>query len=214
MPNWCNNRLTIVGSPADTERLETAAHGFRQQYKPNEWDLERQKKALEAGHPDPLAPRHSAFCFHALVPLSSHLTSLPYDPHGYEAEHETWGVKWGDCGARLVAKEPGRLVYAFDTAWAPPKLFLEKLSARWPEVRFALSYGEEYPSRGRLLVHGGLTHLEVGDRGSDGPDYPTHPDECDDIESEEHECTHCARAAVWQRAMLDTHDEWAEAVTR
>lgn len=210
MPNWCNNKLTIVGPESELASFVEAARGYGQKYKKQAWEIEEAKRRAAAGIPEPEL-KLSPFCFHSLVPLADGLEFQPYDPVGYNLEHEAWGVKWGDCDAALAVQETNRLVYTFDTAWSPPKLFLEKLSAKWPELRFALSFGEEYPTRGRLAFHNGLTLFEMCQKPEPENGYPAGLGE-DATESDEEERWQETKA--WRGAMLDSHDEWAERVLR
>ena len=56
---------------------------------------------------------------------------------------KNWGTKW-DIGEEQKLEEEfdTSLRIAFDTAWSPPLLWLEKVAAEYPSLYFALSYHE------------------------------------------------------------------------
>lgn len=203
MPNWVKNRLSVLGPLAVREAFAGAARGFGQRFKPTAWDLDRQAKALTAGKPDPLAPRESPFCFHALIPLPGPIEQLPYDPIGHNLERGTWGIKWGDCDAVVVDGPQSQLGYMFDTAWRAPEAFLEKLSteSRWRELTFVLSWGEEDQTRGRFVVTHGLVYMDLYERMRDDGH------ECSDGDSA---CAGCDARRDWRRGLLVSHDEFAK----
>jgi len=53
-----------------------------------------------------------------------------------------WGTKWNACGFEVVADEPGRYEFLFDTAWAPPLPVFEKMGEMFPALDFDLYYSE------------------------------------------------------------------------
>ena len=95
------------------------------------------------------------FSFHQLVPIPDEIMEQQYDPAGYDAEVRLWGCKWGASETKLAQRKPGRADYMFDTPWSPPETFLETLSKQMPSLTFALSYGEENPTRGRFVFKKG-----------------------------------------------------------
>lgn len=189
MPNHCKNKLTVIGS--EVEAFVDAANGPVQHY----W-------------PDEVAPT-SVFSFHKLIPLPASVIGGKYDPDGYRAELATWGVKWGGYEEKLLSCEPGVARYAFTTAWAPPEKFLLKLSEKWLSFTFALSYAEEYPSRGRMIVRAGvIEHIN-----DPQPKFPRHNDGCDEDGSEDGSvaCTKCAALQAWEEELYRSHDDWVKA---
>ena len=56
-------------------------------------------------------------------------------PSWYEWSCANWGTKWGSYRYEERAVEPGRFVFAFETAWSPPRPILAKLAELWPELR-------------------------------------------------------------------------------
>jgi len=53
----------------------------------------------------------------------------------YQWSIANWGTKWGSYDYEFRAREPGRFVFKFATAWSPPRPILAKLAEMWPELR-------------------------------------------------------------------------------
>ena len=121
MPNWCNNQLDVYGPKADTKRFKQQAVGD------SPWH--------QAAPPNVLN-------FHQLVPIPAEVLAAGYDDAGYNWEKANWGCKWGACHGQLVDEWAGHLIYTFDTAWALPIEFLQKLGPQWPTLTFLLAYEE------------------------------------------------------------------------
>ena len=60
----------------------------------------------------------------------------------YDWSLENWGTKWDACegGTHISDYE---VEASFDTAWAPPTPWLEKVSVKYKKLRFELEYTEE-----------------------------------------------------------------------
>lgn len=193
MPNWCNNKITVVGTPDDISGFVAAARGMPVKYAPQPWDNEEKER-------EPVE-----FSFHALVPLPESAIGSDYTKTGYDAEHQTWGIKWGACDIVAGPHSDRVARYAFDTAWSPGQKFWEKVVAKWPRLIFMLSYWEEYPSRGRWLGVDGQMHYLIDEQaGSEtGPQQP----DFDSDEAEEDWFEKVKRP--WWKQLRDTHDTWA-----
>ena len=122
MPNWCSNTLRVFGPDAEIIRFKQRAAGH------SPWDAKE--------------PEHNVLNFHSLVPVPPEILAAGYNDAGYDWEREHWGCKWGACESQLVDEWEGHLHYAFETAWAPPIPFLEKLVPQWPTLKFLLDYEE------------------------------------------------------------------------
>lgn len=152
MPNWTNNKLTVLGDPKRVAAFVAKAHGEHQHYKLSSFD------------PDDEGPKPSPLSFHQLLPIPDEIMAKEYDPHGFEAEQRLWGCKWGASDDRLVSHGPGRAEYAFDTPWRPARVLFETISAgEWSDLTFIVSWREEYPSRGRFALRGGKMLARVDD---------------------------------------------------
>lgn len=168
MPNWCYNKLTVTGPAADIAAFVDQAHGPVQQFALT--DAEREWLRQEGRDLDE-PPAVEVFCFHRLVPLPPEALSRPYDDgsrrreagyrQGFTWEIELWGIRWGAQKSKLAQKLPCRVTYTYKTPWGPGGKFFENLTKRWPTLTFALSYGEESPSCGRLAYRGGEPAVAV-----------------------------------------------------
>lgn len=175
MPNYIDNLLTLIGPTDDVTAFIAAAHGRH----PPSGDTKGVNTEIGKGEGSP-------FNFHSLVPLPDEYSKVPYGTetrtaNGYDMECATWGIKWGAFSAnnQKLAKpirDPSAATYTFRTAWdGPHKVFMPKVSKRFPSLLFLLSWGGEGPTRGRAAFSTG------GKRGGEEPhrkeDYPKWVDE-------------------------------------
>lgn len=119
MPNWCYNHLEITGEKSAVADFKTATTN-------------------EDGH----------LSFECLVPMPESLRKPDGGDGWYAWSVEHWGTKW-DIDGREVGTEhtvtdagTSRLVYDFNTAWAPPTAWLERVAAKYPNLKFALWFDE------------------------------------------------------------------------
>ena len=61
----------------------------------------------------------------------------------YNWSIENWGTKWEPSEGGLSHCSPCELEAAFDTAWSPPIPWLQKVSEKYKNLKFALEYSEE-----------------------------------------------------------------------
>jgi hypothetical protein len=115
----CNGKLLVAGPVAELRRFVEAARE-----KPVPGERRRRGQAL-----NPLS-------FGSLLPLGDE------SPEGYYGtpSEEPWDV-WGD-EPTTVRKGLLRVVYGFQTKWAPPGYWVVHVSKRWPTLRFVLGYVE------------------------------------------------------------------------
>lgn len=147
MPNWCGNKMIVSGPEGRVDEFVRQAEGPGPKFLDSDGELSV-----------------SLLSFHQLVPLPDDALAGPYDPNGYEAEHEYWGVKWGACEVDREY-EPGDswASYRFETAWNYPYEFLRRASMRFPELDFDLEYEEPNTEMfGRIEIQNGITlrHLD------------------------------------------------------
>jgi hypothetical protein len=209
MPNWCNNRLTVLGPANRVAAFVKKANGPGPRYKAQRWDIveweAKCKKAEAEGKPKPPHPDEEerepmAMSFHQLRPIPPEIEKGDYDPGGYNAEHQLWGCKWGACESKLVSEGNGRADYEFDTPWGPATELFEFISKNeWSDLTFICSWGEEFPSRGRFAVRGGTFIANVCDHSmsNSGPGDP--PEGLDD-EAQSQWYTD------WERYYYDRHE--------
>jgi len=175
MPNWIPNELTVTGSKDDMAAFYKAAAGHSHKYvstKDTDWgsftDIMLEAAVSNAEYFKSM--EKSDFSFHALIPVPNAVLLMPYDPSrfrdlvsdnktyaefckkhnvtcsGYEWERENWGVGWGDCHTYIHTREDDSFVVSFDTAWTVPDIFLEKVSAIFPNLAFSM-YSSDSSSR-------------------------------------------------------------------
>jgi hypothetical protein len=147
MPNWCHNRLQIIG-------------------RHNEIDL-----CLRS-----IKGKNGAFDFNTLIPYPEEYASLdraakkwrednldnPDDPKklfegpkdgynsgGYDWCCEHWGTKWNACDPEVdyIHSE-----LHFDTAWGPPWPVLSELSKKFPVLEFRFFFGGIEPGMEGLAL--------------------------------------------------------------
>jgi hypothetical protein len=126
MPNWSNNILTVYGPEADVQAFRKQAVGH------SPW-LTAEELVSEKSNP---------LNFHNLVPIPDEILKAGYDKRGYDWEKCHWGCKWGACNCQVVDEDSGRIVYNFDSAWAPPIEFIESAAKLWPTLTLLLEYEE------------------------------------------------------------------------
>lgn len=200
MPNWCAIRLTIRGPASDVTAFVSKAEGLEQHYAPNDYELER----IQQGFREESRVRNSVLSFHQLVPIPNEIMAQVYDPAGYAAEHALWGCKWGACEPERLPQEKLCLVtYVFQTAWSAPYQLLLKVSADFPTLLFALSFGEESPSRGRATFCCGEQRVLAYDQGGAASS------DSEGIRSDDE--LYEARMA-WEDHYLSDHDVWAASI--
>ena len=115
MPNWCENTLEVSSNDeAEVKRFKESA-GNKEHY-------------LQFG---------------SLVPMPKGLINEdPTDDRWYGWSKENWGTKWELNDVELFTNKPKLLVYAFDTAWAPPVNWLARVTKQFPKLHFKLHYNE------------------------------------------------------------------------
>lgn len=207
MPNWCANRVTVIGVESEVSRFVEVARGCPPQWKRTEWDLraeqaERAETEARGEEYVPYYAREQELSFHSLVHLGD-TTEIDYTHGGYDLESARWGVKWGASAVRRspIVSRPeldlATVLYAFETPWSPAAPFWVAVSGAWHALRFIQSWSAEGPYGGRHAYSKGVATSFDGVPGpynfdlKDGADYEA------------------ARRAVvrkWEAA----HDAWVE----
>ena len=131
MPNWCGNRLA-VSLWCKVEDEDKA----RKQMK----EFVSRAEVIEEG-----GEIVNSLSMYNLYPMPKELedTKAHSDkPNWYDWRVEHWGTKW-DISACLNYDDEEYLEYSFESSWAPPVRFLEKVSKDFPLLKFVLKYEEE-----------------------------------------------------------------------
>jgi hypothetical protein len=114
MPNWCSNVLEVNGEDKDIKK-------FYEENRVEDDDDENDIQKTE------LSFRNS-------VPFSK-------GTWDYNEAVRIWGTKW-DTNDVDVNIDEEYLRYNFQTAWAPPREWLEKVAIKYPQLNFTLDYEE------------------------------------------------------------------------
>lgn len=137
MPNWCHNTLEVRGDEKDLHEWVERASSF---VPPDDPQADPQPLWFEAFYPAP-------------------------DEEDFDWYSRHWGTKWDACFSdplvsserkRAFSLRQGEARYRFDTAWAPPTLWLEKVAGDFPRLRFSMTFGEPgMDFGGRVEYHDG-----------------------------------------------------------
>lgn len=107
---------------------------------------------------------------------------------GVEWCSANWGTKWdtwykeGGDGIQLVDESDTHFHITFDTAWAPPTMYVLRLSEQLPNVKFELAYSEMGMGfAGVTIIQNGEVLSETEIKVAFDKDW----DDCDDDEGEE-----------------------------
>ena len=113
MPNWCNCVLKIKGEPDELE-------DFNQSMK-----------------------TPGTLKFQDFVPVPEKVTATS---DVIDWRYTNWGTKWdlSDNDDQLMNRSYDGTVlsFTFQTAWGPPKPFIETVSEQFPHLEFCISYYE------------------------------------------------------------------------
>jgi hypothetical protein len=135
MPNWCYNTLTLSGDADVISRIKDL---YKQSDKTKESDkTEVGLFGLFYPLPDELKDTKSP----SLEPNKALIEKYGAD-NWYDFQTKNWGVKWDVREFYTEAETENEIRLSFDTAWAPPIAFYEKLSADYPELIISASYYE------------------------------------------------------------------------
>lgn len=162
MPNWCDNRMMVVGP---TEVVNEFVKGASK--KVNE--IERGMCILPNYLPFPPALEGE--------PVETDSGSfVPFTDRGYKWCLTNWGTKWADSGTRVISSSSSsdesisQIVIYMNTAWGPPDEGIHRISAMFPELTFTLAFHEDGMSFSGVVQYSGGEMLFDIDGGSP-PEY-------------------------------------------
>lgn len=150
MPNWCENKLTI--HHPDPALIDRAVAGFKRGELCGEFIPTPQAlKDTVAGYVG--AEKEAAFKKQQQENIEAYGSKDWYD---FQVKH--WGVKWdvGGPDDEVRRDSPTKAYFEFNSAWAPPIAFYEKL------VELGFKVRAYYVERG-MCFHGRFTE-EDGDQ--------------------------------------------------
>ena len=156
MPNHCYNILSLSGKKVELEKF----------YEDNQ-NIYKDDDGVE---------KIESFCFNKAVPIED-------EENGYYERIDRWGTKWEPWEIEISKDYSEKdnedletsIQYTFETAWSPPKEWLETVCPRYPDIIFNLSYEDEALCFwGEQEFHGeevinvcGFTYEEMQDYFSD-----------------------------------------------
>jgi hypothetical protein len=152
MPNWCNNDLEIQGKPIELEFIkDTLAKPYL--FKGSKLIPKTEREGWEfQAIEEVIKP---IFSFRNVIkPPNTELynkSGLSFengeamDPRAwYRWNLDNWGTKWDlSDDITFIDTDPNKLIYAFETAWAPPVPVVEALAKEYPHLTIIHSYYEE-----------------------------------------------------------------------
>ncbi len=141
MPNYCHNRLRIEGPDAELDKLADAVAD------PASLDLDRCFSFQDLDR---------CFSFQAIVPVE---------------DEKLRGEAWGSTSlySLEIDREPGELIYEFESSWDPPLAVIEALAAQWPELTIEFVFVEPGTARyGSQFFRSGALQNWFGSHGDRG----------------------------------------------
>ena len=115
MPNWCENKLVVRGEEKDMAKFLEVINE-----KVTLSDTNRLQDILNAFYPIPEEEKE--------------------DWYRWNTKH--WGTKWDVECWEAATIEDDYVELSFDSAWAPPIAWLEKVAKKYPKLKFSLKYDE------------------------------------------------------------------------
>lgn len=157
MPNWCSNVLIVSPRNNDKKTLSELKAFYLE------------NKGVDDGE-------YSNLLFRMSVPVPNNLRG----EQEYDFRVNEWGTKW-EPGEVYFEDRKNELFYSFDTAWAPPIAWLEKVSKFYPNLTFKMEFDE--PGMGMYggveVVDGDVSEWENDQPGE--PESEVTPEEAYDI---------------------------------
>jgi len=139
MPNHCSNSLHLDGELKHRQEFVDKNKGF-------DWG-DRDKKG-----------EYKDLSFHAQVPVpQKHISATAKNPSEngwYSWCNKNWGTKWDTYDLELT-HEKGYTYYSFDSAWSPPSAWIQKVSRKFPHLKFNVTWAEEGGGGGRFMFYQG-----------------------------------------------------------
>lgn len=183
MPNWVNNALTIIASPAELDVIKAQ---LSQPYETSHKDYftndagnfveERRTKMHESvlSFWNMVKPTDLETYFEGEVskPASTNIEDIAASiaeqtrtgMDWYHWNIRNWGCKWEACEIRMEQIANGNdtdtLTYHFDTPWSAPIPAITALSKMYPEIDFHLYFEEEQGWGGEVILRNGLENWQ------------------------------------------------------
>ena len=147
MPNWCSNTLWVEGNPEQLKEF------ISKSVKPLEDNPNYNVFTLEGLYPTP-AELLNTEAFSGIsdnateeekAKRSDEVKALE-EKYGYTDWYmwriNKWGTKWDACETQIYQDDEANFMVMFDSAWAPPVMWLEQIAPQFPELKFKMAYSE------------------------------------------------------------------------
>jgi|TARA_R110002051_G_scaffold101231_2_gene172010 hypothetical protein len=161
MPNHCSNSLHLDGDFKHRQEFVDKNKGFAH----TDTDKTGEYKNLS---------------YHAQVPLpQKHIKSHDKDRSNtdwYSWCNKNWGTKW-DTYEEELTHEKGYTYYSFESAWGSPREWVQKVSRKFPNLKFNITWAEEGGCGGRYMFHGGDCFYETSMSDAEWREYQGYEDE-------------------------------------
>jgi hypothetical protein len=151
MPNWVTNYVTITGDAELVkgvgERLRAPVPHREEEMVFSFWNIVKPD--------DSIVEEYHSVCDQ---------DGMKKPNNWYNWNLHNWGCKWDASGSYIELKEPGKLVYGFETPWSPPEKVITTLSELYPSLKIHVRFIEEQGWGGEVELHNGtLTQLKEWD---------------------------------------------------
>ena len=161
MPNHCSNSLHLDGDFKHRQEFVDKNKGFAHT------DIDK-------------TGEYKNLSYHAQVPLpQKHIKSHDKDRSNtdwYSWCNKNWGTKW-DTYDEVLTHEKGYTYYSLESAWGSPREWVQKVSRKFPNLKFNITWAEEGGCGGRYMFHGGDCFYETSMSDAEWREYQGYEDE-------------------------------------
>ena len=161
MPNHCTTTLHIDGEHIHRQEFVDKNKGF-------DWG-DTSKKG-----------EYKVLSYHAQVPVpQKHIMSHAKNSSNsdwYSWSNKNWGTKW-DTYEEHLTHEKEYTHYSFESAWGSPSEWVQKVSRKFPHLKFNVTWAEEGGDGGRYMFHGGDLFYETSMSDKEWREYQGYEDE-------------------------------------
>lgn len=154
MPNWCHNRVDILGDVDEIKRFKEFVDSVKEPFSfqsivpiPEElYKVQSPVSIRTQDEIDEFIKEHSVDYLETVsLPITSEMYNKYLKKYGYsnwyDFANEKWGTKW-DAQEVVLDEYFNSLHYTFDTAWGPPNQIYLKLVAEFPKLNISWFWDE------------------------------------------------------------------------
>ena len=138
MPNWCHNKLLVIGSQAKLQEFKQFAQGLTL----SQFSVDTRDDDIDILDFNKFVPYPEKFAKADFRRRQGLTDKDGYNNGGYDWCIRNWGTKWGACDVDLSEHSKRSLLYYFNTAWSPPAPVVVEMSEKFPTLMFHLNYAE------------------------------------------------------------------------